>query len=186
MPKKLDSFLQPRAMVTPGVFGTVAMVGTNALGTVFNFSTHDWGYFATGLVLSFLFGLAVLVKSDSILEKFLYYCANSFIIYSVAFGTNAMGQQALEQHAFLQSSSAYAASITPSNVTSSNLAPQKVQFFKRWIPPHSKTSTICLFTSGPRAKQWQDLHSPMTIGAPCDDGHGSSGTVISAPPSDRR
>ena len=53
-------------------------------------------------------------------------------------------------------------------------------------PPASPptTSTLCQFTSGPRAGQTQDYapKPPLPIGTPCNDGAGSTGTVI-APPS---
>lgn len=175
----LDKFLQPQSMTTPGVLGAIAMAGTNALGAAFGVPSGSWGYSTISLVLSFLFGLTALVKSTSFMEKVGYYSVNSMIIFCVAFGSNAIGTVA-QQHAFLQPSTAYAAS-----PTALKLSPRKVQFFKQWAPSRNNTSTTCLFTSGPRAGQWQDLspHPPMEIGAPCTDGHSSSGKVIAAPTS---
>lgn len=174
----LDKFLQPQSMTTPGVLGAVAMAATNALGGAFGVASGSWVYSTISLVLSLLFGLTALAKSTSLTEKVGYYAVNSMIIFCVAFGSNALGTVA-QKHALLQPSTAYAAS--PSAL---GLSPEKVQFFKQWTPSrNNNTSTICLFTSGPRAGQWQDLspHPPMEMGASCSDGHGSSGKVIAAP-----
>lgn len=47
-------------------------------------------------------------------------------------------------------------------------------------PPQS--STLCRFTSGPRAGQVQDYapQAPLPIGSPCQDGQGSTGTIVAA------
>ena len=50
-----------------------------------------------------------------------------------------------------------------------------------------RTSTLCKFTSGPRAGQTQD-YAPMAalpVGTPCQDGAGSTGSVV-APPSTQK
>src|SRR5215510_10274090 len=46
-----------------------------------------------------------------------------------------------------------------------------------------QTSTLCSFTSGPRAGQTQDYapQAPLPVGTPCQDGNGSTGTVVAAP-----
>jgi hypothetical protein len=49
---------------------------------------------------------------------------------------------------------------------------------------NSEKSTICSFTSGPRAGQTQDYApmAPLPVGSACQDGAGSSGKVIAAKP----
>jgi hypothetical protein len=45
-------------------------------------------------------------------------------------------------------------------------------------------STICSFTSGPRAGQTQDYApmAPLPVGSACQDGAGSFGKVVAAKP----
>lgn len=180
----LDKFLQPQSMVTPGVLGGVAMVGTNVIGLAYHIAPDTWILPTISLVLSFLFGLAALVRSTSVLEKLAYYFFNSIVIFTVANGSNTIGQHVQpQQAAFFISSSAFAAP-TFSHV-SSHLSLEGVQFFRQWFPnqpnvPTPKSGTICLFTSGPRAGQRRDGASsqPLAIGSPCSDGQGTSGTIV--------
>jgi hypothetical protein len=82
----LSEFLTPEAMFTPGVAGAFTMMITNALGT--NFQTpRAW----TALLLSFVFGLLVLVSDKRRLIKGVFYVLNSLVIFCVASGTNGIG-----------------------------------------------------------------------------------------------
>ena len=84
--ESLEQFLRPEAMLTPGVAGALAMAIANALGTSFG---APRAY--TALVLSFLFGLLVLVVDRGILAKIIYYLLNSLVIFCVAAGSNGIG-----------------------------------------------------------------------------------------------
>lgn len=182
-PHPLDQFLQPQSMVTPGVLGGLAMVGTNALGGTFHVPSESIYFPVLSLALSFVFGLAAVVKSSSVSQKVAYYFINSIIIFSVANGSNTIGLQA-QQHVSLQLPTAYAAS-RPVGATE-QATPEQIQFFKQWYPNQtnsavSRKGTVCLFSSGPRAGQRQALDSgpALEIGTPCSDGRGNSGTVVS-------
>lgn len=87
----LDQFLQPQSMVTPGILGTVAMLGTNSACQAFSSNTPA-PYIILGL--SFLFGLITVLKTYTITEKVVYWVVNSVIILSVASGTNSIGRSA--------------------------------------------------------------------------------------------
>lgn len=86
--KTLDAFLTPEAMLTPGVAGALTMMITNALAVNFEME-RAW----TGLALSFVFGLLVLVAAKSLIEKAVYYVLNSLVIFCVAAGANGIGVQ---------------------------------------------------------------------------------------------
>ena|SRR5258708_3591159 len=84
----VDEFLQPKAMLTPGIAGGLTMLITNAVTSQFGLLPNY-----TGLGISFLFGLLVLYTSASIprLQLLAYYVLNSLVIFSVAIGTNHAG-----------------------------------------------------------------------------------------------
>ncbi len=89
----LDSFLTPEAMLTPGVAGALTMMITNALAQNFELPRAY-----TGLALSFVFGLLVLVAAKTLISKVVFYVLNSLVIFCVAAGasgiTPAPAQQA--------------------------------------------------------------------------------------------
>lgn len=89
----IDQFLQPQSMVTPGVLGTVAMFGTNALCEAFPGAAPV----QVALGLSFFFGIVTIVKTSTLAEKAVYYVVNSLIILSMAFGTNSIGRTTARQ-----------------------------------------------------------------------------------------
>jgi hypothetical protein len=82
----LSEFLTPEAMFTPGVAGAFTMMITNALGANFQ-APRAW----TALLLSFIFGLLVLVSDKRRLIKAVFYVLNSLVIFCVASGTNGIG-----------------------------------------------------------------------------------------------
>jgi hypothetical protein len=82
----LDSFLTPEAMLTPGAAGALTMMITNALGVSFAAPRG-----LTALVLSFVFGLLVLVADKTLLVKGIFYILNSLVIFCVASGANGIG-----------------------------------------------------------------------------------------------
>ena len=86
---KVDEFLQPKAMLTPGIAGGVTMLIANALWVAFSLPPR-W----TSLVLSFVLGLLVFVAkggSVPLWQRAIYYLLNSLIIFSVSIGTNYVG-----------------------------------------------------------------------------------------------
>ncbi len=84
---KVEEFLQPKAMLTPGIAGGITMLIANALWVAFSLPPR-W----TSLVLSFLLGLLVFVATRVPLwQRAVYYLLNSLIIFSVSIGTNYVG-----------------------------------------------------------------------------------------------
>src|SRR2546428_12689190 len=85
---KVEEFLQPKAMLTPGIAGGVTMVIANALWVAFSLPPR-W----TSLALSFLLGLLVFVATARVpvWQRAVYYLLNPLIIFSVSIGTNYVG-----------------------------------------------------------------------------------------------
>lgn len=85
---KVEEFLQPKAMLTPGIAGGVTMLIANALWVAFSLPPR-W----TSLVLSLLLGLLVFVARGGVplWQRAVYYVLNSLIIFSVSIGTNYVG-----------------------------------------------------------------------------------------------
>ena len=85
---RVDEFLQPKAMLTPGIAGGVTMLIANALWVSFALPPR-W----TSLALSFLVGLLVFVAKGGVpvWQRAVYYVLNSLIIFSVSIGTNYVG-----------------------------------------------------------------------------------------------
>ena len=85
-PGPLADFLHPQSMVTPGLLGAAAMMGTNALCATFSLDEP-----IVCLVLSLLFGLAAVIRDVPLFQRVLYYVLNTIIIFSVAAGANTIG-----------------------------------------------------------------------------------------------
>ena len=87
-PSMIGEFLQPKAMLTPGIAGGLTTLITNALASQFGF----WPNY-TGLGISFLFGLLVFQAAVAIpvIQRLAYYILNSLVIFSVAIGANQTG-----------------------------------------------------------------------------------------------
>ena len=85
-PGSLADFLHPQSMVTPGLLGAAAMMGTNALCATFSLDEP-----IVCLVLSLLFGLAAVIRDGRLFQRVLYYVLNTIIIFSVAAGANSVG-----------------------------------------------------------------------------------------------
>ena len=60
-PGTLDQFLQPQSMITPGVLGALAMVGTNALAGTFDLPPASVYFRIISITISCLFGFAALM-----------------------------------------------------------------------------------------------------------------------------
>ena len=98
---KVEEFLNPNSMLTPGIVGSMIMMITNTV--TYNFELPSkW----VGLVLSFMVG--VLVVMNVILpmwQRIIYYMLNSLFIFAMAVGTNNIGKNALAPPAASSASS---------------------------------------------------------------------------------
>ena len=100
---KINDFLNPESMITPGVAGGITMTITNTLTSQFSLPGR-W----TALAISFLCGLLVFVtKRFSFGKKLVFYVINSLIIFTVATGTNYYGTVAQTELSYKISNSLY-------------------------------------------------------------------------------
>lgn len=83
---KLEKFLTPEAMLTPGIAGSTVMAITNVLAPTF-----AWPQAWIALGLSFTVGLLLLRAEQGLLPKVVFYVLNSLVVFTVAFGTNSTG-----------------------------------------------------------------------------------------------
>ena len=89
---KVDDFLKPESMMTPGVAGAITMTISNTMWMQFGLQQR-W----CALALSFAFGALVFAATRIPLwQRAVYYVLNSLIIFSAAAGGNYIGYQALE------------------------------------------------------------------------------------------
>ena len=89
---KVDDFLKPESMMTPGVAGAITMTVSNTMWMQFGLQQR-W----CALALSFAFGALVFAATRIPLwQRAVYYVLNSLIIFSAAAGGNYIGYQALE------------------------------------------------------------------------------------------
>ena len=119
-PGSFSDFLNPHSMMTPGALGALAMLGTNSF--ISQFHSVDPKYVV--LLLSFLFGLAAIVKEGTLPARALFYMLNSIIIFSVAAGANTVGQKTVAGLDLSPISAAYAQTNGPQ---------QSNSFFKPWF-----------------------------------------------------
>lgn len=134
-PNALSDFLQPHSMMTPGLLGALAMLGTNSFCT--KFPRLDGAIVC--LFLSCLFGLAAVIKDGPVFQRIVFYLLNSVIIFSVAAGANTVGQSTqtpanvssgTEKHGYLFTSALAAPS--ESAKPDAQIA-QSETFFKNWF-----------------------------------------------------
>ena len=109
---KLEDFLKPESMMTPGVAGAITMTISNTLWVQFGLQQR-W----SALALSFAFGALVFTATRlKVWQRGVYYLLNSLIIFSAAAGSNYIGYQVAEtsQAASLSTPHARHATIWPS------------------------------------------------------------------------
>ncbi len=109
---KMDDFLKPESMITPGVAGAITMTISNTLWVQFGLQQR-W----CALALSFAFGALVFTATRMpVWQRGVYYVLNSLIIFSAAAGGNYIGYQVSEttQSASLSSPTAAHARSWPS------------------------------------------------------------------------
>ena len=88
---KVDDFLKPESMMTPGVAGAITMTISNTLWVQFGLQQR-W----CALGLSFAFGALVFAASRlPVWQRGIYYVLNSLIIFSAAAGHDARPELAL-------------------------------------------------------------------------------------------
>ena len=89
---KMDDFLKPESMMTPGVAGAITMTISNAMWVQFGLQQR-W----SALMLSFAFGALVFTATRlPVWQRGVYYMLNSLIIFSAAAGGNYIGYQVSE------------------------------------------------------------------------------------------
>ncbi len=89
---KMDDFLKPESMITPGVAGAITMTISNTLWLQFGLQQR-W----SALALSFAFGALVFAATRMpVWQRGVYYVLNSLIIFSAAAGGNYIGYQVSE------------------------------------------------------------------------------------------
>ena len=84
---KLDDFLNPKSMITPGAAGGITMMITNTLASQFAGLPGNW----TALALSFMFGALTFMYAAHILNRVIFFVINSLIIFVMAQGSNTLG-----------------------------------------------------------------------------------------------
>jgi len=143
----MDSFIDAKSMITPGVAGTIVMLVTNALSGSFSLPGR-W----VALVLSFVCGLIVFGdKKLSLPPRIAFYVLNSLIVFATAVGTNGIGAAASSEPAPPAGSVALPATPTPaaaaptagpSGVAPTPPRPARAEaartFFKPWLQPAAR------------------------------------------------
>jgi hypothetical protein len=103
------AFLQPEAMLTPGVAGGVTMLISNAVCGVFPVPLS-----ATGLAISALLCTLPLASAAPLWKRSVCYVLNTLIVFSMAMGTGTLAYEASKKRTsfalsdFLLISTAYA------------------------------------------------------------------------------
>src|SRR5205814_3337952 len=88
---KLNEFLNPKSMLTPGICGALVMTITNAVGT--SFGVVGVGRTVMSLALSFLIGTLVFAATTkSIGQKLVFNLLISLIIFTTPPATNSPAQ----------------------------------------------------------------------------------------------
>lgn len=118
----MDDFLNSKAMMTPGVAGTVTTMITGTLVSQFGLP-GNW----TGLIISLLLGLAVWAdKSVAIYYRLVYYIINSLTIYAVAIGVNTAGMAISYSNE----------RISDRPAIERHVPADQERFFREWFPPN--------------------------------------------------
>ena len=85
---KLDEFLNPKSILTPGLAGGLTMLISSTLWVQFGWETK-WTALAISFAISFLVVRGM--KNVPPLERIIYCSLNTFIIFSMGLGVNSLG-----------------------------------------------------------------------------------------------
>ena len=85
---KLDEFLNPKSMLTPGLAGGLTMLISSTLWVQFGWETK-WTALAISLAISFLVVRGM--KNVPLLERIIYCSLNTMIIFSMGLGVHSLG-----------------------------------------------------------------------------------------------
>jgi hypothetical protein len=139
----MQSFLDAKSMLTPGVAGAVVMLATNALASTFSLP-GKW----VALVLSFVCGLLVFGdKKLGLGPRIAFYVLNSLIVFATAVGANGIGAAASSGSrpgpvavaaATPAPGSTAAPPATPATVAPTP-RPSDRRFFKPWLTAAAET-----------------------------------------------
>ena len=133
----MNSFLDAKSMLTPGIAGAVVMLVTNALANTFSLP-GKW----VALVLSFVCGLLVFGdKKLTVGPRIAFYVLNSLIVFATAVGANGIGAAASTETKAGPAAVAAATPTPPGTVappaTPATVAPTPAPsgrtFFKPWL-----------------------------------------------------
>jgi hypothetical protein len=133
----MNSFLDAKSMLTPGIAGAVVMLVTNALAGTFSLP-GKW----VALVLSFVCGLLVFGdKKLTVGPRITFYVLNSLIVFATAVGANGIGAAASTETKAGPAAVAEATPTPPGTVappaTPATVAPTPAPsgrtFFKPWL-----------------------------------------------------
>jgi len=85
---KLDEFLNPKSMLTPGLAGGLTMLISSTLWDQFGWDSR-FTALAISLAISFLVVRGM--KNVPLLERIIYCSLNTMIIFSMGLGVNSLG-----------------------------------------------------------------------------------------------
>lgn len=85
---KLDEFLNPKSILTPGLAGGLTMLISSTLWVQFGWEMK-WTALAISLAISFLVVRGM--KNVPLLERIIYCSLNTFIIFSMGLGVHSLG-----------------------------------------------------------------------------------------------
>ena len=85
---KLDEFLNPKSILTPGLAGGLTMLISSTLWVQFGWEVK-WTAIAISLAISFLVVRGM--KNVPLLERIIYCGLNTFIIFSMGLGVHSLG-----------------------------------------------------------------------------------------------
>ena len=85
---KLDEFLNPKSILTPGLAGGLTMLISSTLWVQFGWEVK-WTAIAISLAISFLVVRGM--KNVPLLERIIYCSLNTFIIFSMGLGVHSLG-----------------------------------------------------------------------------------------------
>ena len=84
---KLDEFLNPRSMLTPGAAGGLTMILSSSFATIFR---CELSVAATVISFTLSFLVVLRMKNVPLLERIIYCFLNALIIFSMSYGVGKL------------------------------------------------------------------------------------------------